>query len=96
MPALNFEIEWPNGEVMECYSPSTVVLQYFQAGDSFTVDELIAVSRTALNMAGKRVEERFGFECTAAAEQRDKILRNAEYFGSGEMVRILKIKEHAT
>ena len=96
MPALNFEIEWPNGEVMECYSPSTIVLQYFQAGDTLTVDELIAVSRTALNMASNRVEERFGFDCTAAREQRDKILRKAACFESGELVRILEIKEHAS
>ena len=96
MPALNFEIEWPNGEVMECYSPSTIVLQYLQLGDTFTIDELIAVSRTALNMAGERVKERFGFECAAAAEQRDKILRNAACFGSGETVRILNIQEHSS
>ena len=96
MPALNFEIEWPNGEIMECYSPSTIVLQYLQDGDSFTIDELIAVSGTALDMASKRVEERFGFECAAAAEQKDKILRNAACCGSGETVRILNIQEHSS
>jgi uncharacterized repeat protein (TIGR04042 family) len=96
MPALNFEIEWPNGEITECYSPSTIVLQYFQDGDTFTIDELKGVSRTALNMAAKRVKERFGFECVSAVEQRDKILRNAACFGSGETVRILNIQEHSS
>lgn len=94
MPALNFEIEWPNGEVMECYSPSTIVCNYFREGDSMTVEELVSVSRAALNRASDRVEERFGFRCTASAEQRDKIIRQAACFDPGETVRILDIREH--
>ena len=96
MPALNFEIEWPNGEIMECYSPSTIVLRHFQAGDIFTIDELTTVVQVAFEMASDRVEERFGFRCAAAAEQRAKILRRAECFESSQSVQISAIREHSS
>lgn len=96
MPALNFELEWPDGDVMECYSPSTIVLQYLKAGDTHTVSEMVTICRTALDMANKRVEERFGFQCAASAEQKEKIIRRAALFDSDQTVRILNIKEHET
>ena len=96
MPALNFKIEWPNGEIMECYSPSTIVRQYFQADDTLTIEELIAISTVALDRASERVEERFGFMCTAAAEQKDKIILAATVFESSAVVRIIDIREHVS
>ena len=94
MPALNFKIEWPNGEIMECYSPSTVVRQYFTADDTLTIEALISISTAALDRASERVEERFGFVCTAAAEQKGKIIRAAAGFESNAVVRIIEIREH--
>ena len=95
MPALNFKIEWPNREVMEYYSPSTVLLNYFRTGDKLTVEELIKTSRTALDKASQRVEERFGYRCTAAAEQRDKILQKAACFDAEQTIQILEIRKHS-
>ena len=94
MAALNFKIEWPNGEIMECYSPSTIVRQYFKADDTLTIEELIAISTAALDRASERVEERFGFICAAAAEQNDKIICAAAGFESNAVVRIIEIREH--
>ena len=95
MPALNFEIEWPDGEVMECYSPSTIVRQYLRTGDSFTVEGLVAICGTALDLASKRVEDKFGFRCEAANEQNAKIIRKAACYQPDQAVRILRIQEHS-
>ena len=74
MPELRFSIRWPDGSTLECYSPSTVIRQFFSAGDELTVGELIDRSREAYGRAEDRVAERYGFRCTAAAAQRDDIL----------------------
>jgi len=93
MPALNFEIEWPDGEVMTCYSPSSIVREYFQAGAKLTISELVETSEAALLRAGQRVEERFGMDCTVAVRQRKKISSRAELFAPDEIVTILSVRE---
>ena len=32
MPAMHFTIRWPDGEEARCYSPSTIVREFFAAG----------------------------------------------------------------
>jgi uncharacterized repeat protein (TIGR04042 family) len=93
MPALNVDIEWPDGEVMTCYSPSTVVLEYFQVDAILTVEELVETSHLALSKASQRVEEQFGFICKAAITQKEKISRKADYFEASQKVRISAIRE---
>ena len=34
MPVMHFRIHWPDGVEANCYSPSTVVSEYFAMGDS--------------------------------------------------------------
>ena len=96
MPAVSFDIEWPDGEVMNCYSPSTVIRDYFQVGVTMTVGVLIDTCQVALGRASERVEERFGFRCTEADAQRDAILAGAQRFDKHQMVRVLAIRERAS
>ena len=96
MPALNVDIEWPDGEVMTCYSPSTVVLEYFHVDAVLTVEKLVEASHEALSKASERVEEKFGFICKAATTQKEKISRKAACFDANEKVRISAIREHTS
>lgn len=92
MPEVHFQVEWPDGEVTRCYSPSTVVLDYFQAGMEFTVSEFAGLSEKALDQASRRVEARYGYRCTSAAAQRDEILQRAKRFEDFAKTKILSVE----
>jgi len=91
VPELRFRIRWPDGSTLECTSPSTVIREFFNAGEELTVGELIDRSREAFDRASDRVVERYGFRCTAAAAQRDDILAYAERFEPQARVRIVSV-----
>lgn len=73
LPEMYFRVRWPDGEVQRCYSPSTVVEDYFTPGTSYPLPDFLERSRTALNIASERVREKYGFLCTAAAGQLGEI-----------------------
>ncbi|MEV7086226.1 MSMEG_0570 family nitrogen starvation response protein [Streptomyces sp. NPDC093085] len=73
MPEMYVRVRWPDGEVQRCYSPSTVVEEYFTPGVAYTVPDFVERSRTALGIASERVRERYGFACTGAAEELARI-----------------------
>ena len=37
MPAVNILLRWPDGAEELCYSPSTVVYDYFKIGENYTL-----------------------------------------------------------
>ncbi|MDT5266878.1 MAG: hypothetical protein QOI90_3504, partial [Mycobacterium sp.] len=37
MPEMTFDVQWPNGRVQRCYSPSLVMHDYLSAGTDYTV-----------------------------------------------------------
>jgi uncharacterized repeat protein (TIGR04042 family) len=92
MPEIHFSIEWPDGVCMRCYSPSTVVRNYFSAGEVMTIDQLVTKATDALRHAGDRVEAKFGYRCTSAQAQLEDILERAETFGSDEELRIVTVE----
>lgn len=69
MPVVDFTLRWPDGEHQRCSSPSTVIFEHFESGQTFPVPELVARMRVALEAASERVRARYGFACTGAAEQ---------------------------
>ena len=73
MPEINFQIQWPDGTKQICYSPSLVVKQYFNPGETYELAEFVAKSRTALNIASDRVKEAYGFSCSRALGQLKQI-----------------------
>jgi uncharacterized repeat protein (TIGR04042 family) len=82
VPEMYFHVRWPDGAAQRCYSPSTVVADYFTAGTQYDLADFVERSRTALGIAGERVREKFGFFCTGAAEQLTQIERAAAAYGS--------------
>ena len=82
MPEMYFQVRWPDGAVQRCYSPSTVVADYFSADTEYDLADFVERSRTALGIAGERVREKFGFFCTGASEQLAQIERTAAAHGT--------------
>lgn len=81
MPEMYFDVRWPDGLTQRCYSPSTIVEDYFTPGSAYELTEFVERSRTALGIAGERVREKFGFFCTGASDQLARIERQAAAYG---------------
>jgi uncharacterized repeat protein (TIGR04042 family) len=69
MPEMRYDIEWPDGTRESCYSPSLVIKDYFDPGQSYSLAEFLHRSRTALNIASERVQAKYGFPCSRALGQ---------------------------
>ncbi|MEM6425284.1 MAG: MSMEG_0570 family nitrogen starvation response protein [Cyanobacteria bacterium P01_H01_bin.119] len=80
MPEIRFQIQWPDGEQATCYSPSLVVKDYLTPGESYALDEFVARSRTALEIASDRVKAKYGSPCGLALGQLREIEARAEQY----------------
>lgn len=80
VPEVLFRVRWPDDSTNRCYSPSTVVEDYFRAGGSYSLTEFVALSRKVLTEASRRVREIYGFGCAQAEAQLCDIeLKAAEF-----------------
>lgn len=80
MPEIRFHVEWPDGSQESCYSPSLVVKEYFSPGEAYPLDDFVQRSRTALTIASDRVQAKYGFPCSLALGQLQKIEQKAATF----------------
>lgn len=78
MPEINFKIQWPDGKQEVCYSPSLIVKDYFEPGQSYTVTDFLARSRESLSIASDRVKVKYGFPCSRALGQIRQIEASAK------------------
>lgn len=88
MPEMYFHVRWPDGVTQRCYSPSTVVEDYFVPGGQYALADFVERSRTALGIAGERVKEKFGFYCTGASEQLAQIERTAAGYAADSAAKV--------
>lgn len=72
MPSVNFKVVWPDGEQATYYSPSTIIHQYLKMG-SYSQEEFAERVTRSLSAASERVYERFGYYCSAASAEQEKI-----------------------
>ena len=91
MPEMTFEVQWPNGQRQQCYSPSLVMHDYLTAGTAYTVSDFVDRSSTALAEASDRVRAKFGFACTSAAETNARIAGAAARFDPTATVKVLSM-----
>jgi uncharacterized repeat protein (TIGR04042 family) len=70
---VRFFIRWPDGRAETCYSPSLVVKDFLAPDKTYPLADFVARSRTALNIASQRVEEKYGFPCPRAQAQLARI-----------------------
>lgn len=80
MPAMHFHLRWPDGSDTRCYSPSLVIKDYFQPGQTYPLPDFMRQVREALNIASERVRAKFGFACSAAMDQLAELERQALRF----------------
>jgi glycosyltransferase-like protein/uncharacterized repeat protein (TIGR04042 family) len=90
MPVMHFRIQWPDNSEANCYSPSQVVGDFFTPGQDYPLDDFVIRAREALNIASERVREKYGFACSAAMDQLEKIEVDAQRF-AGEPNAMVKI-----
>ncbi|WP_166263381.1 MSMEG_0570 family nitrogen starvation response protein [Marinobacter caseinilyticus] len=94
MPAVHFKIAWPDGENQIYYSPSTVVREHLKPGARYGQAEFQHIIEAALHAASERVRQRFGYTCSAASAELDKIslklrqLQEQDIDGSVELTAI--------
>jgi len=80
MPEIRFQIQWPDGTFDTCYSPSLVVQDYFEAGQSYELSDFIQRSNDALNIAIDRVNAKFGYPCGLAIGQLEMLNAKAKNY----------------
>ena len=80
MPEIRFQVQWPDGSQESCYSPSLVVQKYFEPGQTYDLDDFVARSRTALNIASDRVQAKYGMPCSLALGQLQAIETKASQY----------------
>lgn len=91
MPSVSYCVELPDGARRHCYSPSTIILQHFKAGEEMTMAAFVARSRVALHAASERVVQRFGFACSSAMDQLQEIERWGRAWPPEAPVRIISL-----
>jgi uncharacterized repeat protein (TIGR04042 family) len=89
MPEMTFDVQWPDGRVQRCYSPSLVMHDYLTSGSDYTVAEFLDRSSAALQEASERVRAKFGFACTSAVSTAEEIATAATEFPSSSTIRIV-------
>ena len=91
MPEVLFTIELPDGAQKQCYSPSSVVRNYFAEGEQMSVGEFLLRSRSAYAEASERVRAKYGFSCSSAASQLAEIEVTTRAFPGEASIRIVSI-----
>ena len=80
MPEMHWTLRWPDGSEERCYSPSSVIADMFTPGESYPLTDFLHRARIAMERASNRVERKYGFACSSAMEQLDRIERRAVDF----------------
>jgi uncharacterized repeat protein (TIGR04042 family) len=88
MPEMEFRIRWPDGSAETCYSPSLVIKDFFIPGESYPLADFVERSRSALNLASERVQAKYGWPCSRALAQLNRIESNATAFASLDGARV--------
>jgi len=89
MPEMRFRVRWPDQSETLCYSPSLIIKDYFNPGDSYELTDFLTRSREALNIASERVRQKFGFTCSSAMSQLDEIETIAARFSGIENAQVV-------
>jgi uncharacterized repeat protein (TIGR04042 family) len=89
MPEMRFVIRWPDGRRETCYSPSLVVRDYLNEGESYRVDDFLARTRAALNIASQRVQAKYGHACSLALGQLARIEAAAALFADAREAEVV-------
>ncbi|MEY8880896.1 MULTISPECIES: MSMEG_0570 family nitrogen starvation response protein [Donghicola] len=73
MPETHWTVRWPDGTEEALYSPSSVVAELFTPGTAYPLPDFLHRSRIAMERASNRVAAKYGFACSSAMAQLDRI-----------------------
>jgi uncharacterized repeat protein (TIGR04042 family) len=93
MPELHFSIDWPDGTRQTCYSPSTIIREYFTPDTIYEMEEFLARSRAAMTAASDRVRAQYGHACSLAAAQLAQIESAAARYPATSHVKFVSFKD---
>jgi len=95
MPEIHFQIQWSDGSQSLCYSPSSVIKEYFTPNTDYDLDDFVKRSRTALKSASDRVASKYGFPCGKALGQLAEIEAKSAKFKTflGAKIRFMQFIE---
>jgi uncharacterized repeat protein (TIGR04042 family) len=79
---MRFLVRWPDGMAETCYSPSLVMKDFLSPGATYPLADFVERSRTALNIASDRVQAKYGWPCSRAADQLARIETAAAAFAN--------------
>ena len=89
MPAMHFNLRWPDARETRCYSPSLVIQEHFAPGRRYPLPLFMTEVRNALHTASERVRAKFGFACSMALDQLAEIERIAAEFDDHAEVEVI-------
>ncbi len=92
MPEVFFEVRWPDGALQRCVSPSRQIEAALTAGATYPREEFLARTRAALERGSERVRAKYGFACTAAAQQIVALEETAAGHAPGTPVTVTKLR----
>ncbi|MCB1356890.1 MAG: MSMEG_0570 family nitrogen starvation response protein [Maritimibacter sp.] len=88
MPEMHWTLRWPDGSEERCYSPSSVITELFTPGQSYPLPDFLQRARIAMERASNRVERKYGFACSSAMDQLDRIERRVAEFEGAEQAHV--------
>ena len=88
MPAMHYQLRWPDASVSTCYSPSLVIKDFFEPHTSYPLPDFMQRLREATQIASDRVEAKFGFACSRAMDNLATVEQLAQRFTDQPHARI--------
>ncbi len=92
MPVTYLTIIWPNNEEDQVYSPSSVIKEFFTKESELKVDDFLITIQNALNESSERVRMKFGFACTSAESELNRIRHLCQQFKGNQRIKIKAFK----
>jgi len=91
MPVTYIHIEWPDHTADRVVSPSRVIKKYFRPEEYLSIEMFSATCTKALDEASERVRQKFGYACTAAKAESQRIDTLCETYDNSKKVKIISI-----
>lgn len=91
MPVTYINIVWPDNQKDRIYSPSSVIEEYFHSGELLSIEKFLIKSKEGLKEASERVRQKFGYACTSAQAESDRISEKCQEFDNSKSVKIISI-----
>lgn len=92
MPVTYIHIELPDQKKDKIYSPSSVIREYFNPGEIHSIDNFLTICSKGLNEASERVRQKFGYACTSAIAESQRMNTVCKNYDTSKKIKIISIK----